>query len=107
MKLIPNYPPNNLAFDKLTIFLYRSGIKTSDRVQEPRHYRRDFTSIFIKIMEFNKRRPMKKLGPPYILAGEHFSLRDIPPQILADYSAGGGPDGVLKPLQEKVVNFVA
>jgi hypothetical protein len=35
--------------------------------------KRDFTPIFTKIIEFNKRRPMKKRSPPHYLADEHFN----------------------------------
>jgi hypothetical protein len=52
--------------------------------------KRDFTPIFIKIIEFNKRRPMKKRSPPHILTDEPSR------GLQRSYSAGGGLDGVLK-----------
>ena len=51
--------------------------------------KRDFTSIFIKIIEFNKRRPMKKRSPPHILADEPSKGLQRSYRML---------DGVLKPL---------
>jgi hypothetical protein len=50
----------------------RNGFKTSERVSEPGS-RRNFTSIFIKIIEFNKLPADAKVVYPSVHAvGEHF-----------------------------------
>jgi hypothetical protein len=84
---------NGGCFDYLEIKVLEVVSKCQIAFESPA-CQRDFASDpLLKVL--NKRSPMKKRSPPHILADEHFNP---PAAEQRSYSAGGGLDGVLKPL---------